>query len=303
MPTRPDAHPTLCPSGSNHTAFEAMSDRHSCVLILGIGETASAIARELFLADHIVAMHQAAPPPDLCRKMTFSDAWFDGSSVLEGVEARRADLVAEFMLGLRSRMFIPVLTHPLPQILERWPWEAVVDAEMSPRREPFSVKNLAGLTIGVAPGSVPGETCDLAVDAYGKDPGAIRRSGDGPGPRPEAEPGASEPVRATAAGIFSMIKDIGNVVEAGEAFGSIDGVPALAPYAGRIRGIIKHGRAVAIGTPLADIAASTAAQVAGMTARNRLVARGVAFAIEMQAEGWAPFSWDAFQEGGGGFPL
>ncbi|HEY8259735.1 MAG TPA: hypothetical protein VIG55_00865 [Methylosinus sp.] len=279
-----------------------MSDRHSCVLILGIGETASAIARELFLADHIVAMHQAAPPPDLCRKMAFSDAWFDGSSVLEGVEARRADLVAEFMLGLRSRMFIPVLTHPLQQILERWPWEVVVDAETTPRREPFSVKNLAGLTIGVAPGSLPGETCDLAVDAYGKDPGAIRQSGDGPGPRAEAEPGASEPVRATAAGIFSMIKDIGNVVEAGEAFGSIDGVPALAPYAGRIRGIIKHGRAVAVGTPLADIAASTAAQVAGMTSRNRLIARGVAFAIEMQAEGWAPFSWDAFQEGGSGFP-
>lgn len=279
-----------------------MSDRHSCVLILGIGETASAIARELFLADHIVALHQAAPPPDLCRKMTFSDAWFDGSSVLEGVEARRADLVAEFMLGLRSRMFIPVLTHPLQQILDRWPWEVVVDAEMTPRREPFSVKNLAGLAIGVAPGALPGETCDLSVDAYGKDPGAIRRPGEGAGPRAEAEPEASEPVRASVAGLFSMIKDIGNVVDAGEPFGSIDGVPALAPYAGRIRGVIKHGRAVAAGTPLAEISASTAAQVAGMTPRNRLIARGVAFAIEMQAEGWTPFSWDAFQEGGSGFP-
>jgi xanthine dehydrogenase accessory factor len=279
-----------------------MSERHSCVLILGIGETASAIARELFLADHIVAMHQAAPPPDLCRKMTFSDAWFDGSSVLEGVEARRADLVAEFMLGLRSRMFIPVLTHPLQQILERWPWEVVVDAEMTPRREPFSVKSLAGLTLGVSPTSVPGTTCDLAVDAYGKDPGAIRRPGDGPGPAADAEPDESEPARAPASGIFTMIKDIGNIVEAGEAFGAIDGVPALAPHAGRIRGVIKHGRAVAAGTPIAEIAAAAGAQVAGMTARNRLIARGVAFAIEMQVEGWTPFSWDALNEGGSSFP-
>jgi xanthine dehydrogenase accessory factor len=278
-----------------------MSDRHSCVLILGIGETASAIARELFLADHIVALHQAAPPPDLRRKMTFSDAWFDGSSVLEGVEARRADLVAEFMLGLRSRMFVPVLTHPLQQILERWPWEVVVDAEMAPRREPFGVRNLAGMTIGVSPGSVAGESCDLVVDAHGRDPGAIRRPGEGPGPAAEPEPGESEPARAPVSGIFSMIKDIGNVVEADEPFGMIDGTPALAPQAGRIRGIIKHGRAVAAGTPLADISASTAAQVAGMTPRNRLIARGVAFAIEMQTEGWTPFSWDALNEGGSGF--
>jgi xanthine dehydrogenase accessory factor len=274
-----------------------MSDRHSCVLVLGVGETASAIARELFLADHIVAMHHASPPPDLRRKMTFSDAWFDGSSVLDGVEARRADLVAEFMLGLRSRMFIPVLTHPLTDIIERWPWEAVVDAEMAPRREQLSVKSMAALTIGLSPGSVAGETCDLVVDAYGKDPGAIRRPEDGPGPLPDsAEP---EPVRASASGIFKMIKDIGNVVEAGEPFGTIDGRPEPAPYAGRIRGIIKQGRAVAVGTPLADISAATGAQVAGMTPRNRLIARGVAFAIEMQAEGWTPFSWDAFQEGGG----
>lgn len=279
-----------------------MSERNSCVLILGIGETASAIARELFLADHIVAIHEATPPPDLRRKMTFSDAWFDGSSVLEGVEARRADLVAEFMLGLRSRMFLPVLTHPLVQIIERWPWEVVIDAEMTPRREPFSIKSLAGLTIGVAPGSIPGENCDLAIEAYGKDPGAIRGAGDGPGPAPQPDPGDCEPVRASVSGLFSMIKDIGNLVEAGEAFGTIDGVPALAPYAGRIRGIIKQGRAVAVGTPLADIAAGSGAQVAGITPRNRLIARGVAFAVEMQAEGLTGFSWDAIQEGGG-FPL
>jgi xanthine dehydrogenase accessory factor len=279
-----------------------MSDRHSCVLILGIGETASAIARELFLADHIVAMHQSAPPPDLRRKMTFSDAWFDGSSVLEGVEARRADLVAEFMLGLRSRMFIPVLTHPLAQIMERWPWEVVVDAEMTPRRDREPIKNLAGLTIGVSAGSVAGETCDIVVDAEGNDPGAIRRPGDGPAPQ-ALEAGDQEIVRAGNAGIFTMLKDIGNIVAAGEAFGAIDGRPVAAPYAGRVRGIIKHGRAVAVGAPIAEIAASTAAQVAGMAARNRLIARGVSFAIEMQVEGWAPFSWDAFQEGeGGGFP-
>ncbi|PWB80014.1 MAG: hypothetical protein C3F11_19230 [Methylocystaceae bacterium] len=282
------------------------TDRHACILVLGVGETASAIARELFLADHIVALHQSAPPPNLRRKMAFSDAWFDSSSVLEGVEARRADLVAEFMLGLRTRMFIPVLTHSLQQILERWPWEVIVDADTPGRKEQPNIRNLAGLTIGVGAGSIPGETCDLAIDSHGPDPGAIRRPGDRPAPRPRANELAEENalLPAEKAGIFSVAKDIGNVVERGEAFGFIDGAPVLAPYSGRIRGLVKGGRAVAIGTPIADIAASTAAQVAGMTTQSRLIARGVAFAIEMQVEGWAPFSWDAFQEGeGGGFSV
>lgn len=277
-------------------------DRHACILILGVGETASAIARELFLADHIVALHEASPPPNLRRKMAFSDAWFDGSSVLEGVEARRADLVAEFMLGLRTRMFIPVLTHSLSQILERWPWEVIVDADTSGRKDQPNIRNLAGLTVGVGASFVPGDTCDVAIDAEGPDPGAIRRSGDRPAPRPcqgeLLEENALLP--AEQAGIFSAVKDIGNVVDAGEAFAFIDGAPVRAPYAGRIRGLVKSGRAVAVGTPIADLAASTGAQVAGMTKRNRLIARGVAFAIEMQVEGWAPFSWDAFQEGDGG---
>lgn len=281
-----------------------MTDRHACVLVLGIGETASAIARELFLADHIVALHQAPPPPNLRRKMSFSDAWFDGSSVLEGVEARRADLVAEFMLGLRSRMFIPVLTHPLSQILERWPWEVIVDADLEGRKEQIRITNLAALTIGVGEGCIAGDTCDLAIDAHGNDPGAIRRPGELVAARTsidaEAEPAL---VFAGAAGIFSAIKGIGNVVAAGEAFGSIDDAPTLAPYAGRIRGLVKDGRAVAIGTPIADIAVSTGAQVAGMTPCSRLIARGVAFAIEMQVEGWAPFSWDEFQDGGSGFSV
>lgn len=298
--------PILARGGRDETDDSKMStDRHACILVLGVGETASAIARELFLADHIVALHEASPPSNLRRKMAFSDAWFDGSSVLEGVEARRADLVAEFMLGLRTRMFIPVLTHSLLQILERWPWEVIVDADTPGRKDQPNIRNLAGLTIGVGASFVPGETCDVAIDVDGPDPGAIRRPGDRSASNARPSEDENPLLLAEQAGIFSAVKDIGNVVEAGEAFGFIDGAPVRAPESGRIRGLVKSGRAVAVGTPLADLATSTGAQVAGMTTRNRLIARGVAFAIEMQVEGWAPFSWDAFQEGegGGGFSV
>lgn len=49
-----------------------MSDQ-ACVLLFGIDETASAVARMLLLSGYAVALHQAAPPTILRRKMAFAD--------------------------------------------------------------------------------------------------------------------------------------------------------------------------------------------------------------------------------------
>jgi len=92
-----------------------MSDQ-ACILVFGIDETASAVARMLLLSGYAVAIHQPAPPTLLCRKMAFADAWYDGASMLDGVQARRADLSSDFLIGLSNRMYIPVLTHPLAKL-------------------------------------------------------------------------------------------------------------------------------------------------------------------------------------------
>ena len=91
---------------------QPMNDQ-KCVLVFGIDETASAVARMLLLSGYSVAIHQPTPPTTLRRKMAFADAWYDGAAMLDGVQARRADLSSDFLIGLGNRMFIPVLTHPL----------------------------------------------------------------------------------------------------------------------------------------------------------------------------------------------
>jgi xanthine dehydrogenase accessory factor len=74
----------------------------TCILVFGIDETASAVARMLLLSGYSVAIHQPAPPATLRQKMAFADAWYDGASMLDGVQARRADLSSDSLCLLST---------------------------------------------------------------------------------------------------------------------------------------------------------------------------------------------------------
>ena len=51
-------------------------------------------------------------------------------------------------------------------------------------------------------------------------------------------------------------------------------------------------RGIGRGAPIVEIALSRKARVAGISDKNQLVSRGVAFALEMETEGWEPFSFE-----------
>lgn len=268
-----------------------MMNKEKSVLVCGIGEMASAIARRLFAESYAVAIHQSAAPGTLRRRMSFADAWFDGSAALKGVEARRADVSSEFLLGLKTGEFIPVLRHPFSEIVERWPWDVIVAAPDGKEREARRLMNLAEITIGAGAGFVAGRDCDLVIETEGADPGAVLRSGDAPSRRragADFEALENCDVLAPGSGVFRATKIIGALIETGETLGFV-GVDAVrAPVAGRIKGIMRGGRAVVEGVTVAEVALSSKALVAGVSERNQLISRGVAFAVEMEVEGWAP---------------
>lgn len=264
------------------------------VLVCGMGETASAVARRLFAEGRSVAIHQATPPRTLRRRMTFSDAWFDGAATLDGVEARRADLPNEFLLGLRSRQFIPVLVQPFANIVGRWPWDVIVvtSEEVSPA---VDLKSLAELTVGVGTGFDAGVDCDIVIETEGLDPGAIRRAGSAlpRGPiRPDRASGRRCCIPAPTSGLFRPTNIIGGFVERGEALGAVGDTVVEAPISGRISGIVRKGQAVIERSTIAEIAISNGAQVAGVSTRNQAISRGAAFAVEMESGGWGMVSFD-----------
>ncbi|WP_026607530.1 hypothetical protein [Methylocapsa acidiphila] len=272
-----------------------MSEETS-VLVFGIDELASAVARKLHLAGHAVAIHQPSPPTTLRRRMAFADAWSDGACTFEGVEARRADKTKDFLAGLRSGTFIPVLWHPFDDVTSRWPWDVLVDARPKTEKPRQKLRDLSDLTIGLGAGFVAGENCDIVVDSGGRDPGAVFRAGAAPDHDPYEAPFADGVmVSAPVPGLFHGSKLLGEPVESGQILGFIGTTAVMASASGRLRGLVRDGSAVAKGAAVAEIVSSSPkAEFVGMTQRDRLIARSVAFVIEMERAGYTPISFENF---------
>jgi xanthine dehydrogenase accessory factor len=269
-----------------------MDNIDTSILVCGIGEAASAIARRLFAEGYAVAIHQAKPPLTLWRGMAFADAWFDGRADLDGFEARCVERKTEFLYGLRGRSFIPVLRRPFADAVEMWSWDVVVAAEDSGLK-PRLLKSQADITIGVGSAFAAGDDCDIVVEIDGPDPGAIVKRGRVPERRPrgrDADFADGCPVITPVAGRFGSAGVIGETVAAGELLGFIDGMPVLSPAAGKIRGLVRPGSDVAAGSTVAEIAA--VAHCLRAVKRNQLIARSVAFAIEMEIGGWAAIPFE-----------
>lgn len=270
-----------------------MSDETS-VLVFGIDELASAIAHKLHLDGHAVALHQPAPPTTIRRRMAFSDGWHDGSITFEGVEARRCDQSKHLLAGLGSGQFIPILADPLEDVMARWPWDVIVDVGAATRARDC-VKDLAELTIGVGAGFIAHESCHLVIDTRGRDPGAILRHGSVDSFEPQRDDPFADAclVLSEKGGPFHVSRFIGETVNPGDLLG-FAGTRALeAPVAGRLRGLARDGAVLESGDAAADIATSPRAEVVGMCKRDRLVARSVAFVIEMERGGWEPVSLES----------
>ena len=267
------------------------------VLVCGIDDIASAIARRLFGEERMVVIHQPAPPRTLLRRMAYSDAWFDGYASLDGIEARRADLSSEFLLGLQTRQFIPLLTQRFSDVVERWPWDVIVSLQTEGDSSPEDIRSCADLTIGLGRDFIAGVHCDVVIETAGADPGAIIRSGGAS--RTQTRAGYEEErlcdIFAPASGVFQASKIIGAVVEAGEALGFIGERMVEAPVSGRVRGLVRNGQAVVAGSLISEIATSTTVTVAGVSKRNQLISSGVAFAVEAETSGWEPISFQTWR--------
>jgi len=269
------------------------------VLIHGIDETTSAVARRLSMEGYAVVLQQKAPPQCLRHKMSFGDAWFDGSATLDPVEARRADLNKELLLGLKTRLFVPVCNQPLGSVIERWPWDVIVMGASSEEFYGYPMINLASLTIGLGPSYFAGKDCHVVIETAGPDIGALIREGRCPDHKAwltrQKDRADGCEIETPISGLFMPLTEIAAVINEGKPLGQIGETLILAPAKGRVRGLARKGRAVVKGQTIADVAFSPSAIVSGVSCQNQMIARGVAFAIEIEKNGWEPIRFaDAF---------
>ena len=206
----------------------------------------------------------------------------------EGVFQQPASAV--FLAGLRNRAFIPLLARPLAEVVERWPWDALIDVRPAEERRYEKITGRADLTVALGAPAVAGEGYDLVIEMDGPDPGAVIRSG--PARLASRDRNAETFARVTApkAGLFDAIAEIGDSVEAGAALGRIGDAMVIAPEAGRLRGLHRDANFVVANDPIAEIARDPRAVVSGCDRNSLAIARATLFAVEMELAGIKPIS-------------
>lgn len=221
------------------------------------GEIASAIVCRLHQANfYKIVILEADNPKAVRRGVSFCEAVHEQSKKVEGIEAVKAEDMAD-VASLWERKAVPVVVDPDWSILKEIKPDVLIDAIIAKRNLGTSMQD-AALTIGLGPGFTAGKDVHFAIETNrGHDLGRIIESGS---PYPDTGvPGViggfsrERVLRAPVAGIINWDRALGDIVEAGEPLGYVNGVAITATLSGLLRGQIRAGSQVKQNLKIGDI--------------------------------------------------
>lgn len=269
--------------------MSSISTQQGPVLVRGTGDVASAIALRLFRAGYQVLMHDGPEPTAPRRGMAFTDAVFDGIATLDGVRARRVDLVPSLGVALAERSAVLVTTAAWLETLNAMSWVALIDARLRKRAVPEAQRGLTRVSIGVGPNFTAGGNVDYAIEtSWGDRLGEIVESGPtlalAGEPRSLGGIGRERFIYAPAAGRFRTSLRIGEAVAKGDEVGQIDDLVQFAPISGIIRGLTHDNVPVQEKTKIVEVDPRGDPSTAfGLGERPKRIADGVHHALELMA--------------------
>lgn len=234
--------------------------KEQLVIVRGGGDIATGTIHKLHRSGYPVLVLETGFPSAIRRCVAFSEAVYDGTAEVEGVTSVKASGYEE-ACSIMEQGAVPVMIDETCEVLhEAKPW-AVVDAILA-KKNLGTTRDMADKTIGLGPGFTAGQDVDLVIETMrGHNLGRIIGNGS-------AEPntgvpgiiggvGAERVIHSPAKGIFFGKAMIGDMVEKGQAIGTIitgqGEVAVEASLTGLLRGIIKDGYPVVKGFKIADI--------------------------------------------------
>ncbi|CAG0987301.1 hypothetical protein ANAEL_02093 [Anaerolineales bacterium] len=255
------------------------------ILVRGANDVGSAVAHRLFNKGYSVVIHEIPQPTTARRRMSFTDAVFDGSAMLDGFEAQLLQRLYLLRGILASHAVIPVWIKDFYELKDTLHPQILVDARMRKHAQPEVQRSLAPLTIGLGPNFIAGETVHLAIETGWNSLGKIVAHGE---TKPlEGEPREIEGhardryVYAPRAGNFHTALQIGDIVQKDEEVARIDSTPLHAPITGTLRGLTRDNIFVPQKTKVIEVdPRSEGAQISGIGERPAKIAEGVLTAIQ-----------------------
>ena len=226
------------------------------IWVRGAGDIATGIAFRLHKSGFSVVMSDLPQPTSIRRTICFSEAIIKGEATVEDITACFAAnaTAAEKILSAGD---VAVLADPTGEIARELNPVAVIDAILAKRNLGTKIDD-APIVVGIGPGFTAGVDCHAVVEtARGHTLGRVYYSG-------AALPDTGIPgniagftlerlLRAPRAGVFRGIKQIGDVVEAGDICAYVDGEPVITRIRGVLRGMLPDGITVYEGMKSGDV--------------------------------------------------
>ncbi len=226
------------------------------IWVRGAGDIATGVAFRLHKSGFSVLMSDLPQPTSIRRTICFSEAIIRGEARVEDITARFA-ANAEEAKKILANGDVAVLSDPTGEIARKLHPIAVIDAILAKRNLGTKIDD-APIVVGIGPGFTAGEDCHAVVEtARGHTLGRVYYSGS-------ALPDTGIPgniagftlerlLRAPRAGAFRGVKQIGDVVEAGEICAYVEDEPVVSRIRGVLRGLLPNGIEVYEGMKSGDV--------------------------------------------------
>lgn len=230
--------------------------KKNLIIVRGGGDIATGTIYKLYQSRFPVLVLEIANPSCIRRTISFCEAVFDKKVEVEGVTAKRAESL-EDAFAIYGQGQIPVMIDENGSMIQEVQPPVVVDAIFS-KKKSWNEDNGCPCSIGVGPGFCAGKDVDAVIETQrGHNLGRVIYEG-------EAAPNTGIPgmiggyakervIHAPATGKLHILRQIGEIVEAGDILADIEGTPVKTLISGVIRGMIREGYDVKKGLKIADV--------------------------------------------------
>lgn len=229
---------------------------NNLVIVRGGGDLATGIIHKLHRCGFEVLVLEIEKPLAIRRKVSFSEAIYEGRTVVEDVPCAYGKTIDEIK-DIFNKKEIAITVDPIGEYIEKLKPSAVIDSILAKKNLGTNM-NMAPITIGVGPGFYAGKDVNVVIETNrGHNLGRLIFKG-------EAEKNTGIPgvingyskervIYSNGNGIINTVKDIGSVVKKGEVLAYVNGKEILATIDGILRGIIRNGSAVKENLKIIDI--------------------------------------------------
>ncbi len=264
------------------------SMQNTLVAVKGAGDLASGVMHRLTRSGFAVMATELAEPTVVRRTVSFAEAVMQESMTVEGVTARGAASL-DAIKSIIARGMIAIAVDPDGTMLRALRPTVLVEATLSKQNTGVTMHD-APIVIALGPGYEAGKDVHAVIETNrGHNLGRVYLAGCA-----EANTGvpgaiggyASERLlKAPAAGICCGVRQIGDLVQAGETVAVIktrggNDEPVVAAIRGILRGLLRDGLHVSEGMKVGDIDPRAAREHCfTISDKSRAVAGGVLEAI------------------------